>query len=439
MLNKKMIEGAIVLGIAGMLSITAFTNGDITDVVMADTSEQNIAVEHGSLEYDEITAGVTAALQDFTTQVTIEKEDAGVVATSNDESSLSKEEKEWQDNLMADVDEFVYVRKKASKKSDIVGKLYKGNLATIIKSGKHWTKIESGNVKGYIKNEFCVMGTDALEYAEENCQKIAKVKTDGLRIRTKQSTKKGKVVTSVASGTKLKVNTDKKTKDGWVAVEYEGKTCYVSEEYVKVKFSTGKAITIKEEQEAIKAAKEAAEAEAKAKAEEEALKNSQQAQETNSSSNQSSSNNSSSNSSSKSTNNSSSNKSSSNQSGPSTKQGSSVAANADDTTLLAALIQCEAGGCSYQTQLGIGSVVCNRIKSGSFPGSLRGVIYQRGQFGPASSGKLERVLSSGNISSTSRKAAVAALSGTDNTKGAKYFKLASSGHSGVVIGPVVFY
>lgn len=116
-----------------------------------------------------------------------------------------------------------------------------------------------------------------------------------------------------------------------------------------------------------------------------------------------------------------------------------MAANADDTTLLAALIQCEAGGCSYQTQLGIGSVVCNRIKSGSFPGSLRGVIYQRGQFGPVSSGKLERVLSSGNISSTSRKAAVAALSGTDNTKGAKYFKLASSGHSGVVIGPVVFY
>ena len=91
-------------------------------------------------------------------------------------------------------EEFVYVRKKASKKSDIVGKLYKGNLATIIKSGKHWTKIESGNVKGYIKNEFCVMGTDALEYAEENCQKIAKVKTDGLRIRTKQSTKKGMVM-----------------------------------------------------------------------------------------------------------------------------------------------------------------------------------------------------------------------------------------------------
>ena len=106
--------------------------------------------------------------------------------------------------------------------------------------------------------------------------------------------------------------------------------------------------------------------------------------------------------------------------------------------LLAALIQCEAGGQSQQCMLAVGAVVVNRVHSGSFSNSIHGVIYQRGQFGPASSGRLESRLASG-VSASARQAAQAALAGNDPTGGAKYFKLASSGHAGVVIGPIVFY
>ena len=75
--------------------------------------------------------------------------------------------------------------------------------------------------------------------------------------------------------------------------------------------------------------------------------------------------------------------------------------------------------------LAVGAVVVNRVHSGSFSNSIHGVIYQRGQFGPASSGKLASRIKKG-VSNTARRAAQAALSGTDNTNGAKYFKLASS-------------
>jgi len=61
---------------------------------------------------------------------------------------LSEEEKEWQDKLMAAVDDFLYVRAKADADSDIVGKMYKGDRAVIKKAGKNWTKIKSGNVEG---------------------------------------------------------------------------------------------------------------------------------------------------------------------------------------------------------------------------------------------------------------------------------------------------
>ena len=181
---------------------------------------------------------------------------------------------------------------------------------------------------------------------------------------------------------------------------FDAQTRYVSEEYVTISYDTGKAITLEEEQAAIAAA----EAEKAAGA-------------STGSSNSSGS---------------------SQKNGAKKSQGSSVSANTDDVTLLAALIQCEAGGCSYDCQLAVGSVVVNRVKSGSFPNTVYKVIYQRGQFGPASSGKLASRIKKG-VSKTARRAAQAALSGTDNTNGAKYFKLASSGHKGVKYGPIVFY
>ena len=82
----------------------------------------------------------------------------------------------------------------------------------------------------------------------------------------------------------------------------------------------------------------------------------------------------------------------------------------------------------------VGAVVVNRVRSGGFANSIYGVIYQRGQFGPASSGRLEARLASG-VSASARQAARAALNGSDPTGGAKYFKLASSGHAGTVVGP----
>lgn len=438
-LNKKVI--GTLLGIAGILAVTAVTTNEI------QVSEKELGVSEAantSLE-DEAVAGVTAALNAYqrnaaeqaVTKVSVEKEDIEVVAasleadsqdagvmneedakTSDTEASdekaadnnsteseskeaqpeLTKEEEKWQDYLMADVEQSLNVRKKASEDAEIVGKLYKGDRAKILKAGDEWTKIESGNVKGYVKTSYCVTGTKALKYAKKNCDTIATVNTDGLRLRSKQSTEKGKVITAVASGTKLKVKTKEKTKDGWVAVVYNNDLCYVSEDYVDVSLKTGKGVTLEEEA-AKKAAEEAAK---KAAAEAEAAKNAAA------------------------------------NSGAATTQGSAVSASADDVTLLAAIIQCEAGGCSYAGQLAVGAVVMNRVKSSSFPNTISGVIYQSGQFSPARTGKLASRLARG-VSASCRQAAMEALSGKDNTNGAKYFKYASSGQRGVVYGTVVFY
>lgn len=389
MLNKKVIESVAVLGLATVVSITAVTNSE--KAVIANTS----------LEYDGI-AGVTAALVDYQQDavdeykiaVSVVKDDV-VVVSATQEEELSAEEQAWQANLMANVDDFLNVRTEASAESAIAGKLYKGDVATIVESGEEWTQITSGNVTGYVKNEYCLTGSDAYAYAQNVCDTVAEVNTNNLRIRSEQSVD-SKILDTVSVGNTLVVDKEAEVSEGWVAVKSGSQTAYVSADYVTVKLGTGVGITIAEEQAAIEAAQAAAAAEEAAK-------------------NQTVS------------------------AGTETTQGESLVAAVDDVTLLAAIIQCEAGGDIYESQLGVGAVVINRVKSGAYPNSISEVIYQRGQFGPASSGKLASVLASGSISGTAYQAATDAINGVDNTGGCLGCRGASSGHAGTVIGAMVFY
>lgn len=114
-----------------------------------------------------------------------------------------------------------------------------------------------------------------------------------------------------------------------------------------------------------------------------------------------------------------------------------VSEDAADTTLLAALIQCEAGGESYEGKLAVGSVVMNRVRSSHFPNTVAGVIYQSGQFSPVASGRFASVLAKGPNKSCT-KAASEVLSGNITTN-CLYFRKNDGSIPGTVIGNHVFY
>lgn len=63
-----------------------------------------------------------------------------------------------------------------------------------------------------------------------------------------------------------------------------------------------------------------------------------------------------------------------------------------DLRLMASIINCEAGSEPYQGKLAVGIVVMNRVSSKSFPNSIKGVIYQKGQFSPVRNGSLKKRL-----------------------------------------------
>ncbi|MBR3039724.1 MAG: cell wall hydrolase, partial [Lachnospiraceae bacterium] len=281
---------------------------------------------------------------------------------------------------MAKTSDYVNVRSEASIEAQRVGVLYKDCGGTIVERGEGWTKIQSGSVLGWVSNDFLYLDEEAEAYAEQVCKTYANVDTQALRVRTSPSEDAG-IIGLLEVGTDLEcVKTDLET-PGWVMVLYQGKTGYVSADYVSLSLSINEGETLEEIEE-----RERLAALEKAKL---------------------------------------------------VTTYKSVPADVDDITLLAALIQCEAGNQSYEGKLAVGAVVCNRVRSAAYPNTIREVIYAKGQFGPASSGSLAKALEKG-VSDSCRQAAAEALSGATNVGNAMHFRRAG-GRDGVIIGDHVFY
>ena len=187
---------------------------------------------------------------------------ASVLTTGNikaDEKDTTNEtntatESKYANKAVADIysTTTLNIRKKGSINAKIVGKMKKGNIATVLKKGSEWSKVRSGNVTGYVKNQYLVFGDEIENFAKQNVKKVAKVQTETLRVRKKASTD-SKIVTLVSEDDKLKV---KKQTDDWAKVKVDGQTGYVSKDYAKVTYSFGKAKSMKQIQ-AEQAAKEA--------------------------------------------------------------------------------------------------------------------------------------------------------------------------------------
>ena len=110
-----------------------------------------------------------------------------------------------------------------------------------------------------------------------------------------------------------------------------------------------------------------------------------------------------------------------------------------DRYLLANLIYCEAGAEPYAGQLAVGSVVVNRVLSGTFPDSVVGVIYQNRQFSPVASGRLDLALASNRATQSCYQAADEAMSGVSNVGNCVYFRTPIEGLTGISIGGHIFY
>ena len=318
---------------------------------------------------DSLNGGVAAILDPSATNAT------EIAKATVRKYSVTEEEPE-STRVMANVKSAMNLRSEPNENAEKVGKLYKDCGGTILERKDGWTRLQSGNVIGWAKDEYLLFGDEAEALANSVGKMIAQM-SDALRVRKEPSKSaevlgilpKGEIVEVVSSG-----------EDGWVCIDYEGNDGYVMEEYITLDFLIDTGETMDE----IKA-REAAEKEAKRHV-----------------------------------------------------NYGEYTTDTDTTLLLAALIQCEAGGESYEGKVAVGAVVMNRVRSSAYPDTIHSVIYASGQFTPAMSGKLNRVLESGKINDSCIKAAEEALSGVSNVGDLTHFRR-NNGREGLVIGNHVFY
>jgi spore germination cell wall hydrolase CwlJ-like protein len=91
-----------------------------------------------------------------------------------------------------------------------------------------------------------------------------------------------------------------------------------------------------------------------------------------------------------------------------------------EVDLLARLIEAEAGGESLKAKITVGAVVINRVQSGEWASTIKGVIYQKYgeyyQFTPVKNGMINNT-----PSAASKRAAWIAMFGSDPSNGAIYY------------------
>ena len=317
---------------------------------------------------------------------------APVKAETKEETILNKTD--WSTMAAANVEGYVNIRSEANADSEIVGVLMPGYAVTVTEKGDEWSKISSNGVEGYIKNEYLVFGEEAKAHYRNMCGITGVVQADSLRVREAASTDSAQIGTL--------------TQNGEVSVFGEEADCTnqnVFGTYLHGLFDSGE---LTEKLAEYLCARKGIDPAAAAPVSMEEYQASQAC-------------------------------AASSAAAASTAGSASViSADSNDVAMLAALIECEAGGESYTGMVAVGAVVVNRVNSGSFPNSISGVIYQGGQFTPALSGSVAAVAASG-VKSSCLQAAQEAISGIDNTNGALQFRSAASGAQGTVIGANVFF
>ncbi len=298
------------------------------------------------------------------------------------------DEKDTESTLvMAKVNQYVNIRKEPNQDSEKVGVLYKDCGGDILQRQDNWTKIQSGDVTGWVSDDYLYFGEEAQKEAKEVGILTAYSETETLRVRKEASLDSG-VLGLLAMGEAVEAIEE----DGdWVSINYEGETGYVAAEYVKVEFDLDTAESVEAIQAREAAEKEAARA--KAAAEREATRK---------------------------------------------QQKEAVLTSASELNILAALVQCEAGGESYEGQLAVASVVMNRVRCGAYPNTITDVIYASGQFSPANSTKMSNLALSGNIKASCLQAAQEAINGNCNIGDALHFRRAGN-KDGIIIGNHVFW
>lgn len=248
------VRVGVLLGATGLLTFGTSENSKAyssasqqtsigSEVFIQDVGEEKVDV-HSEVAASIASAATTPTVnQQAVTEQTQEQAVSTATPTVAPEAVQEAVSKQFEDLAISVAKDYVYVRKSASTDSKALGKLYRGSAGTILSVKGEWLEISSGDIKGYVKREFLATGGNAEKLADKFGTKYAFLKTGTvtLNVREEKDTSSG-IVAQLPEGKKYEVKSEN---DAWCRIKVEGKTGYVSKDYIntRYRFETAKSTT----------------------------------------------------------------------------------------------------------------------------------------------------------------------------------------------------
>lgn len=146
----------------------------------------------------------------------------------------------YQNIGISGVDSYLNVREEPKEDGKIIGKMTSKSAGEILETSEdgQWYKIQSGPVTGYVKGEYILTGQRAKDEALNVAELMAIVSTDRLNVRTEPSTD-AQIWSQISNNERYAVLSQS---DGWVEIELDTTSAYVSTDFVDVRYALPEAI-----------------------------------------------------------------------------------------------------------------------------------------------------------------------------------------------------
>ena len=186
----------------------------VTAMTATTSANEDAAVDEGAT-----TAGVTLLMGNALA------DDAGATVAANSASLVQTGNASYEDIAICQTESYTNVRALPDENSEIVGMLYNNCGASVVESEGDWYKIVSGNVTGYVKREYLVIGN--VDLARSVSQRQATVSAGALQVKD-QASDSGISVGDFPQGTVFTVLDESMKDSGWIKI-----TCENGDGFVK--------------------------------------------------------------------------------------------------------------------------------------------------------------------------------------------------------------
>ena len=224
-----------------ILTVSALAFGTEAMAQPGDTDNPGAGV---AAILDEDTVPEEASLKTAEQEVRVGEAALAVSVGRQQNKNTGKTQEEELELVMTNVSNTLNVRKEPDEEAEKIGYLYADCGGTILERKDGWTKLESGGLIGWAKDEYLLFDEEAVQEARQVGRTMATVTGDTLRIRKEPDPDAG-VYALAARGESFEVvgESELEFSDGihlsedWAAIDYEGCTGYISSDFISVDLS----------------------------------------------------------------------------------------------------------------------------------------------------------------------------------------------------------